>query len=887
MRKSYLVAITALALAACDQSSTPTDDSGVQAVSREVTAGLTQQFAEFRATQVTNVRYRLTVELDPSLENYSGENRIRFDLHGNSSDLTIDFLSGEISGVSVNGANIDTNYNDSFITVSAAALREGQNEVVIQFSHLWSDNGSGLYRYDDPDDGRTYLYTDFEPYDANFAFPLFDQPDIKGRFTLSVTAPNSWSVITASKEMSVEAATDSTRTWSFPETLPIPTYVMSLHAGPYIVWEDSDFRIPLRLFARQSMAANVAPDTGMWFDYTRAGLDFFEDYYGVDYPYGKYDQVIVPDFNAGAMENAAAVTFTERSFIQRDGWSYKEKKRLAEVILHEMAHMWFGDLVTMKWWNGLWLNETFAEFMGYHAAAAKLDMNDAWEGFFMDRKFRAYWADQRSTTHPVETPVADTDSVGANFDMISYAKGAAVLRQIEFRLGPDVFQRGINIYLERHAEGNAELQDFVDALAEASGTDLDQWANEWLFMAGTNTVEARFTCTNGIVTEFALIQSATAEHPILRTQKVQVALLRDIDGVIVTDEIIPVTYTGMSTTVPEANGKACPDLVYPNHGDHGYLLVKLDPRTRSNLDNMIGRIDDSFQRVMFWQTLWDNVRFAHIPITDFLDVVFAAAAQEEDINNVDQIYFFVSTAIHYLRNMQDAGAEALTEYRPKAESITWANVDRTRGDLQTMYLDRYLSLVSGNVGLERLVGLLNGEIEIPGRELDQDRRWTALRVLSAEGHDRVDQMLEIEKQRDPSDDGRRNVLAVEAARPDIDVKRAIIDDVLDRESGNSYALQRISMKALFPPGQEQLHEALADEILARILEEERDPDSAYYLRARGFATYLIPVNCTEASIARLNRAVTAHKNSRASIKDTVVERHEDDALCVKRAALLD
>jgi aminopeptidase N len=624
----------------------------------------------------------------------------------------------------------------------------------------------------------------------------------------------------------------------------------------------------------------------MWFEFTRAGFDFFEEYYGIPYPFGKYDQLLAPDFNSGAMENAAAVTFNDRSYMQRDGWSEKEKGSLRRTILHEMAHMWFGDLVTMKWWNGLWLNETFAEFMAYHADAGTSGNDSAWQKFFIDRKYVAYWTDQRRTTHPVETPVPDTDSVGANFDMISYAKGAAVLRQIEFRLGEDVFRRGINTYLGRYAEGNALLSDFVGALAEAAGTDLDEWADEWLHTAGPNTIEAQFTCTDGEITDFALAQSAPAEHPILRTQKVLVGLLRDVDGIVVTDSVIPVTYSGALTRVPEANGKACPDLVYPNHQDRGYLLVKLDPRTRDNLISMIGRIEDSFQRVMFWQTLWDNVRFAQIPVTDYLDAVFSAAATEDDINNVDQIYAFVGSAITYLRDMRDKGAATLVSYRPRAESITWANVQRTRGDLQTMYLDRYLAFASSDEALDRHVALLQEEIDIPGRVLDQDRRWSLLRGLSAEGHDRVDDLLAVEKQRDPSADGQRWAIRVEAAKPDIDVKRNVIADAANKESDTPYAMQRLSLRGLFPPGQEHLHEMFAGEILQTILSNEQDPDPGYYMRARGFASYLIPNLCTEASVARLAAAVGTHERSRASIRDYLIERHEDDALCVARAELL-
>ncbi len=887
MRLWHLAVTAALGLSACNQAPTPVDDGGVPGVTREDKPGLTQQYAEFRATQVENVRYELAVVLDSSLAYFSGENRVAFDLPENASDLTIDFANGEVLGVSANGVVIEADYNDSYITVPAAALTVGRNEVVIRFSHNWSDDGSGLYRYDDPGDGKTYLYSDFEPYDANTAFPLFDQPDIKGRFTLSVTAANDWQVISTSRETSIEPASESTRTWIFPETLLIPTYVMSLHAGPYAAWEDNDFRIPIRVFARQSMAHLVEPDISKWFEYTRVGFDFFEDYYDVDYPFGKYDHIIVPDFNSGAMENAAAVTYTERSFIQRDGWSYKEKKWHVEVVLHEMAHMWFGNLVTMKWWNGLWLNETFAEFMGYHAAVAKLGIDDAWESFFLDRKYRAYWLDQRSMTHPVETPVADTDSIGANFDMISYAKGAAVLRQIEYRLGEDVFQKGINTYLRRHAEGNSELEDFVAALAEAAGTDLDDWAQEWLHTAGANTIEARFSCADGLVTDFALLQSASADYPFLRTQKVQVGFFRDIDGVVVTDAVLPITYSGESTDVPAAVGKPCPDLVYPNYQDYGYLLVRLDPRTRESITALIGRIDDSFQRVMFWQTMWDNVRFAQIPVTDYLDAVLASAASEDDLNNVDQIYAFVGQAINDLREMQVKGADALEKYLPEIEAVTWANIERTRDDLQTMYLDRYLAFVSANEGLEKLAGILDGDIEIPGRAVDQDRRWKMLQVLSEEGHERVNELLAIEKQRDPSDDGRRKELAVEAARPDIDVKRAIIADVMNVESANAYALQRLSMQAMFPPGQEHLQEALAIEILAQILENEKDPDPAFAARAAGFARYLTPTNCTAASVDRLESAVAAHASSRASVRRTIIEKYEDDVLCVQRAALLD
>lgn len=877
MRFSYLAAIAAIGLAGCEQ--TPT-------VIRDDISGLTQAYAEFRAVQVQNVSYQLSVTLDPSQTKFSGENTIAFELTENSSDLTIDFADGDVSAVLANGKTVGVDYNGYFITVPAAALSAGANEVRVSFAHAWSDTGSGLYRYDDPDDGKVYLYSDFEPYDANSAFPLFDQPDIKGRFSLVVTAPEDWLVVSTSRETSIQTNTDATRTWDFPPTLPVPTYVVSLHAGPYVVWEDHDFRIPMRLFARQSMADPVEADVDTWFDISRKGLDFFEDYYGVDYPFGKLDQLLVPDFNSDAMENAAAITYTERTHIQRDGWSYKEKKWHIEVILHEMAHQWFGDLVTMKWWDGLWLNETFAEFMGYQAAADKFGIDDAWQGFFLDRKYVAYWTDQRTTTHPVEPQVADTDSVSANFDMISYAKGASVLRQIEYRLGEDTFEQAIKTYLKRHAMGNTELDDFIAALSEASNTDLNQWAHEWLFTAGANTIEAQYECSEGRVTTFSLAQTAPAEYPILRTQKIQVGFFRDVDGVVVTDAVLPVTYSGASTSIPEAEGKPCPDLVYPNYEDYGYLLVKLDARTRKNLAPMIGRIEDPFQRVMFWQTLWDNVRFAQTPVTEYLEAVLTSAAMEDDLNNVDQIYGFVSSAIVYLRGMHEKGEAALEKYREDIEELTWANINRTRDDVQTMYLDRFLAFAYGNASLERMVGILDGKLKISGREVDQDRRWTMLRNLSREGHERVDELLAIEMQRDPTDDGRRKVIGIEAIRPDIAVKRAIIADVQNVESENSYAIQRIAMRAAFPAGQEQLREELAGEIISLIVQNSKDADPTFAQRARGFATSLVPRNCTHASVERLAKLVVDLEAASPSVLRGMIEKHEDDALCVERTALL-
>ncbi len=886
MRRYPLLAMLCICgLLACSDRPESPPDSVPTTGKRADEAGLQKSYAAHRAMQIDDVRYRLHVDLDPALEQYMGTNTLSFAWTGTASELTIDFSAGEVDSIIVNGSETEFQYNGHFIRLHGEDLLTGRNEITVNFRHAWGDGGVGLYRYDDPDDGKSYLYTDFEPFDANRAFPLFDQPDIKARFTLSVTAPNDWHVISTDREISKAAQAPGRQTWRFPETAPIPTYIMSLHAGPYAVWEDSEYRIPLRLFARQSLARYVAPDTERWFDTTRKGFDYFEDYFGIPYPFSKNDYVIVPDFNSGAMENAGAITVNENGTVQRNEWSYPERRWLSKLILHELAHMWFGNLVTMTWWDGLWLNETFAEFMGYRAAAV-VGITDSWQSFYLDRKFYAYWLDQRQTTHPVQMPVDDAFNAASGFDMISYAKGAASLRQLEFRIGETAFRSGIRHYLEQHAFANATLEDLIAAMSAAAEEDIDDWATDLIRTAGANTIEAHFDCAAGKVTAFRLLQGAPAANPFLRTQKVNIGLFRDIDSRVLLTDSVPAVYTGETTDVPAAVGADCPDLVYPNYGDMAYVLVRLDARTRDNLAPMIGRIDDSFQRAMFWQSLWDSVRFAEIPVTDYLDAVFASAAEEDDIQNADQVYAFVGTSIAYLIDMQEQGASALAAYRPRAEALAWANVVRTRGDLQTMYLDRYLGFASSPEALEHLVGLLDGSVTIPDRELDQDRRWAILVRLSAAGHARSSELFNAERLRDPSDGGRRAAIRVEAAMPDADVKRRFLADITDKRSATPLALQRLAMGSLFPRGQEALHEAFADEILEHIAVSEQEADPAYYRRARTFAAYLIPTTCTAAGVARLEAAIDAHENSRKAIREYLIERHEDTALCMRRAALL-
>ena len=875
----------ALALALCGCGADTLPQAGVEPRSPE--DQLSQPYAEFRAQGISNVQYAIQITLDPDLDHYRGSNRLQFDLEETLHDLTIDFSQGTVERLTINGQEIEPSYNDAFIDLPSEQLLSGTNEVLVEFSHPWSSDGNGLYRYDDPDDGKVYLYTNLEPYEANKALPLFDQPDIKARFTLDVTAPTDWVVLSTRLEEMVEPTSDGWQRWTFPTTEIIPTYVFSLHAGPYTQWKEEGFRIPLRLFARASLAHFVEDDTEMWFDLTRRGFDFFEEYYQMPYPYLKYDQILVPDFNAGAMENVAAVTFNERGYLQRDDWSHAERSRLAMVIGHEMAHMWFGDLVTMKWWNGLWLNESFATFMGFHVGSSAMGMGDSWNSFALGRKTYAYYTDRGVSTHPIETPIPNTNSIYDSFDSITYAKGASVLRQIEFQLGPEVFRQGIRDYLAQYAEKNATLDDFVGALARAADTDLTDWAYEWLHTAGVNTIEANFSCTDGKISKMSLEQSPGGPLGLLRSQRVQVGLYREIDGLVVTEAVLPITYSGDVTELSEAVGLACPDLVYPNHGDLGYLLVKLDPATRTALATHISNLEDSLQRGMFWQSLWDSARYAEIPVTDYLETAIAAGTSEKDLTTASNLFGHATSGISYLQQMGEAGHQALSSWGPKLEAVLWSGFEENRGDLKTLFFDRYVDSVTSESGLDHLVQLLGEPDSIEGFDLDQGRRWGMVKTLNASGHPDGQAVLDVETERDSSAQGKRWLLSINTSRPELEIKRLALAKILDPASEDSYSIQRVSMAALFPTGQEGLHEELAAEILKTILEHEQNPDPKKFSFQRGFASYLLPTTCTKTSVERLEKVITNLTDGSETFLRLLRGNLEADARCVARKGLIE
>jgi aminopeptidase N len=849
------------------------------APARAENAFLSQADAAARAGRVSNVDYALDFTLTGK-ETFSGTTTLTFDLKDAAGPLTVDLDQATIKSLVVNGKTVVPQYNKWFITLAPKDLAKGRNTVVVAYERLHSTNGEGLHRMVDPVDGRVYTYSHFEPAAAHQMFAVFDQPDLKATYTVTVSVPADWQVISTTRETGVEKVSNAAgdlRRWTFPKTKKLSPYNFSMHAGPYKMWEDTSGKYPMRLFARQSVASQIKP--AEWFKYTRAGLNFFDDYFGVPYQFAKYDQVLVPDFLYGAMENAGAITFAERGFMYKADMTAEQRARLAGVIMHEMAHQWFGDLVTMEWWNGLWLNESFASFMGTLATAEATEFKDAWRAFYSEGKQAAYAQDQRTTTHAIEVPVPSTANAFDNIDAITYSKGASTLMQLRHLLGEDVFRKGVHDYLVKYQYRNARLDDFIGSLGRAAGRDLSGWTKEWLYQPGVNTIAASYTCKGGKVAGFTLDQTAPGKAlPTLREQRVQVAAFR-LDGKdYKLDRNVAVTYKGARTAVPAMNGAACPDLVYPNYGDWGFVKVQLDPRSFDSARAHLAAVDDPLLRAMLWQSLWESVRDGKLPLNDFLNTALNNVPQEKDYTLLGDVLGKVVASKHYLDLMDPAGAYAQAATR-QLEDMAWTGTQASKGDdnFQRRWFGTYIAVASSRPALDRLAALLAGKESVDALTVNQDLRWAIIARLNRYNYPGAGALTEAEQARDKSDTGQAAAIAAIVSRPDPAVKTEWLNTVQDLQTKLPFSRVRTAMGSLYPAEQRALGEASAAERLARLPQLDKAAGPVYM---RAYGPTLIPASCTPASVQRLQAAADADRDLSTGTRRALLETLQEDQRCV-------
>jgi aminopeptidase N len=884
------VAATIAALAALSSCRTP-GLIPTQATEPRAREPLTREMASARAGRVSRVSYVLWFGLEADREEYRGRVAIHFDLEpGAAGDLLVDFQEGAIHALSVNGASVPAEtiaerYDGHRLRLATGELEPGgANRVEIAFAHAFSTTGNGFHRFEDPADGRVYTYTNFEPYNANRMFPCFDQPDLKASYELTVEAPSGWQVIANTPEREVTSG-DGRSTWRFPPSPVFSTYIFALHAGPWASWKGDAAGTPIRLFARQSLAPYV--DHAEWLEVTRQGLAFFGAYFHHPYPYAKYDQIIVPDFNAGAMENVAAVTFSER-FVSRSKVTEDEKRDRADTILHEMAHMWFGDLVTMRWWNGLWLNESFATWAAARAVEGATRFEGSWQAFFGGMKRWAYWEDQLVTSHPIEVPVPDTDQAFANFDGITYGKGASVLKQLAFFLGEEELREGLRLYFQRFALRNTELADFTGALGEASGQDLSAWQELWLETPGVNTVEAAFACAGDersgrrVISRLSLVQSPSEWSGVLRPHRTRIGLYSARSGERI-GEPIPATYSQAETSIGEARGRPCPDFVYPNDGDYDFVKVRLDPASLEAVRGSVARLRDPMLRQQVWHSLWEMVVDGKLTARSYAETALAQIATEQDTLVLGQVLESLASA--------RLGQASALKYLPDSERDAWRERMETaflRGlegapagsDLQLRWYFALLQVARAPGTLELLAGLLDGGREIAGLRIDQDRRWEILGTLARADAPGIRERIAAELAKDATDMGEKAAIAAEASLPRPEIKAAWRARIEAAEAPASVADAdlRQAMDSYHLLGQEELSKAAVDWYFATLprFAATRDEDLV-----ADFSASMFPALCDDEIVARIDELLASGTKLPASAAKHLRVARQEEERCIR------
>jgi aminopeptidase N len=859
---------------------------------RAAALGLSQPEAELRARQLTHVAYQIELKLDPSREDFDGRTVLRFALKpGASGQGLFAELDGarihhmQINGVDQSAAQIAARYDGHRIRFAPAELKPGSNQVEVAYRRAYVKSGNGLHRFKDVTDGRLYHYNHFEAYYANLVFPCFDQPDIKARIELQVEAPADWEVV-ASTPAAPPLAAGERRRWSFPPTPEISTYVLTLAAGPFKIWSDRAGKVPLRLLARQSVAQYV--ESSELLTLAAQALAFFAAEFSYDYPYEKLDLILVPGFPAGAMENLAGITLGEDGTVFRSKQPPAAYVGRAATLAHEIAHMWFGDLVTMKWWNGLWLNESFAALMESLAVAEATRYRDeAWPLFYSTLKRSAYREDQLVSTHPIELAVADTDQARANFDSITYGKGASVLKQLRFFLGADRFRAGLKVYFREHAYGNTTLPDFIDTLGRAAQVDLGSWQQQWLQTAGLNTVQARWQCQKGRISAFVLQQSAPADFPTLRSHRTEIGFyaLAAGNAAVQLQSVLAAAYAGAETPVPQAVGKPCPALVFPNQNDYDYVKVSLDPVSLATVQKSLGRVDDRLGRQMLWGTLYDMLRDARIAPLSYLDIALQHLPQERDPQILSDVLRGLSQQL--LRYIAPARRTAARE-RLEAYLLTQLRAAAAGSDLQLLYYRSYLRTAITPAAEGFLQRLLRGEEALPGLPINQDRRWGIVQALSRLGAKNAGELISAEQKTDATDEGRKGAFIAEALLPQAATKRRWFGritrsaEVADDNKLDAGDL-RAAMSQFSDPSQEALLAQFTDRYFAELLHlSERGEDDMYMQRL----TYqLYPIQCEPKVIDQTIAFLHAHPALPAGVIKSLRIQQQEAELCRRLQAL--
>ncbi|MGA4985180.1 aminopeptidase N [Streptomyces cellulosae] len=844
---------------------------------------LTRDEARERAALLSVDGYEVSLDLRSAVGGPEGDRprtfrsvtTVRFRCAEPGASSFADLIAPSVTAVSLNGRDLDPGqvFDGSRILLDDLAA---ENELVVDAQCAYSRTGEGMHRFVDPEDGEVYLYTQYEPADARRVFANFEQPDLKAPYRFEVRAPEGWTV------WSNGAGELTDGVWRFAETKPISTYITCVVAGPYHyvtdryerVFEDGTrLEIPLGAMCRKGLAPHFDADDV--FLVTKQGLDFFHDHFDYPYPFGKYDQAFVPEYNLGAMENPGMVTFREE-FIFRGKVTRASYEGRANVILHEMAHMWFGDLVTMEWWDDLWLKESFADFMGAFSLVGATRFTDGWITFANRRKAWAYRADQLPSTHPITADIRDLQDAKLNFDGITYAKGASVLKQLVAYVGQDAFLEGARRYFKRHAYGNTRLGDLLSVLEETSGRDMATWSRAWLETAGVNSLTPQVLLrADGTVDELAVVQEAAESHPQLRPHRVAVGLYRRTgEGTLERYAQAGTDVEGPRTVVAELAGAQAPELVLVNDDDLTYCKTRFDATSLATLREALGDLTDPLARALCWSALWNMTRDALLPARDFIALVLRFAGRETDIGVLQMLHAWAeSAAVHYTapERREEAGRR-LAE--GAAEQLRAAG----EGSEQQLAWARFFARVAcTDADFELLGSLLDGTVTLPGLEVDQELRWAFLEPLAAHGL-ADEKRLDEELARDDTASGRRHHVRCLAARPSEAVKAQCWAQVVESDA-LSNALVEATIAGFVQPSQRELLAPYAEKYFAVIerVWTERSIQIAMDVVRGLFPSYEDSRETLDATDAWL----ASHEDAAPALRRLVLEARDDLARALR------
>ncbi|MEU3964061.1 aminopeptidase N [Streptomyces buecherae] len=789
---------------------------------------LTREEAQERARLLTVDGYEIELDLSGAQEGgtYRSVTTVRFDSAEGGASSFIDLVAPTVHEVVLNGTALDAAEVFADSRIALPDLRAGRNELRVVADCAYTNTGEGLHRFVDPVDQQAYLYTQFEVPDARRVFASFEQPDLKATFQFTVVAPEGWTVISNSP-----TPEPKDHTWTFEPTPRVSSYITALIVGPYhsvhSTYEKDGRSVPLGIYCRPSLAEYL--DADAIFEVTRQGFEWFEEKFDYAYPFAKYDQLFVPEFNAGAMENAGAVTIRDQ-YVFRSKVTDAAYEVRAATILHELAHMWFGDLVTMEWWNDLWLNESFATYAeaACQAYAPGSKWPHSWTTFANQMKTWAYRQDQLPSTHPIMAEINDLDDVLVNFDGITYAKGASVLKQLVAYVGQDEFFRGVQAYFKRHAYGNTRLSDLLGALEETSGRDLKTWSKLWLETAGINILRPEIeTDANGIITSFAVRQEAPAlpagakGEPTLRPHRIAIgAYDLDANGGLVRGAGVPdgedwgrieLDVDGELTPVPQLVGKPRPAVVLLNDDDLSYAKVRLDEESLRQVTQHLGDFAESLPRALCWASAWDMTRDGELATRDYLELVLSGIGKESDIGVVQSLHRQVKLALDVyaapawretgLAKWGEAALEHLRAAAPGSDhQLAWA-----RAFAATARTDDHLDL---------LAALLDGSQTIEGLAVDTDLRWSLLLRLAATGR-ADDAAIDAELERDRTSAGEQHAASARAARPTPEAKAEVWAAVVESDALPN-AMQEAAINGFVQADQRELLAPYAEKYFAAV-----------------------------------------------------------------------